>query len=89
MAMLWYLAAPGFMTTEERQLWEKVRSAQLHLSQWREENGIASSKENDPWNCGLIGADIQRQGVVTTLAAVVAVSVATAMSIQLLQVLLF
>ena len=38
---------------------------------------------------GLIGADIQRQGVVTTLAAVVAVSVATAMSIQLLQVLLF
>jgi len=37
---------------------------------------------------GLIGADIQRQGVLTTLTAVVAVSVATAMSIQLLQWLL-
>jgi poly-gamma-glutamate biosynthesis protein PgsC/CapC len=34
---------------------------------------------------GLIGADIQRQGVQTTLIAVVAVSVATAMSVQLLQ----
>jgi len=34
---------------------------------------------------GLIGADIQRQGVLTTLTAVVAVSVATAMSVQLLQ----
>ena len=34
---------------------------------------------------GLIGADMQRQGVVITLAAVVAVSVVTAMSVQLLQ----
>ena len=34
---------------------------------------------------GLIGADIQRQGVLTTLTAVVAVSVVTAMSVQLLQ----
>jgi len=34
---------------------------------------------------GLIGADIQRQGVLTTLTAVVAVSVVTVMSIQLLQ----
>ena len=36
---------------------------------------------------GLIGADMQRQGVVITLAAVVAVSVVTAMSVQLLQLL--
>ena len=34
---------------------------------------------------GLVGADIQRQGVVTTLSAVVAVSIATAISVQLLQ----
>jgi poly-gamma-glutamate biosynthesis protein PgsC/CapC len=34
---------------------------------------------------GLIGADIQRQGVLTTLTAVVAVSIVTAMSVQLLQ----
>ena len=38
---------------------------------------------------GLIGADIQRQGLAVTLAAVVAVSIATAMSVQLLQVVLF
>jgi len=38
---------------------------------------------------GLIGADIQRQGAVTTLTAVVAVSAATAMSVQLLQWVLF
>jgi poly-gamma-glutamate biosynthesis protein PgsC/CapC len=34
---------------------------------------------------GLIGADTQRQGLLTTLTAVVAVSVATAMAVQLLQ----
>jgi len=34
---------------------------------------------------GLIGADIQRQGPLTTLTAVVAVSAVTAMAVQLLQ----
>ncbi len=37
---------------------------------------------------GLMGADIQRQGVAITLSAVVAVSVVTAMSVQLLQLVL-
>jgi poly-gamma-glutamate biosynthesis protein PgsC/CapC len=37
---------------------------------------------------GLIGADMQRQGVAITLAAVVAVSVVAAMSVQLLQLVL-
>ena len=37
---------------------------------------------------GLIGADMQRQGVVTTLTAVVAVSIVTAMSVHLLQLVL-
>jgi len=34
---------------------------------------------------GLVGADMQRQGLVPTLTAVVAVSLATAMGVQLLQ----
>lgn len=34
---------------------------------------------------GLIGADIERQGLLTTTSAVVAVSIVTAMCIQLLQ----
>jgi len=34
---------------------------------------------------GLMGADMQRQGLVPTLTAVVAVSVTTAMAVQLLQ----
>jgi len=38
---------------------------------------------------GLIGADIQRQGLTTTLTAVVAVSFATAMGVQLLQWVMF
>lgn len=38
---------------------------------------------------GLIGADIQRQGLPTTLTAVVAVSAVTAMSVQLLQWAMF
>ena len=38
---------------------------------------------------GLIGADIQRQGVSTTLVAVVSVSIATAMTVQLTQWALF
>ena len=37
---------------------------------------------------GLIGADMQRQGMLMTLAAVVAVSIATAMGVQLLQLVL-
>ena len=37
---------------------------------------------------GLIGADMQRQGLITTLAGVVSVSIATIMCVQLLQVVL-
>lgn len=37
---------------------------------------------------GLMGADMQRQGPVTTLTAVVAVSAVTAMSVHLLQLVL-
>jgi len=65
MAVLWYFAAASVLTAEERLLWEKVRSAQLHLSQWREHNGTATAIEDDPWNCGLIG--LEWSGITTTL----------------------
>lgn len=65
MAGLWYLAAPAVLSTEERMLWQKVRAAQLHLSQWREQNGTAASVESDPWKCGLIG--VEWSGITTTL----------------------
>ena len=65
MAGLWYLAAPVVMTSQEQLLWEKVRAAQHHLSEWRAENSSESPRENDPWNCGLIG--IEWSGITTTL----------------------
>ena len=65
MAVLWYFAAASVLTAEERLLWEKVRSAQLHLSQWREHNGTAAAIEDDPWNCGMIG--LEWSGITTTL----------------------
>jgi poly-gamma-glutamate system protein len=65
MAGLWYVTAPSVLTSKEQLLWEKVRSAQLHLSQWREQNGTAASMESDPWNCGLLG--IEWSGITTTL----------------------
>ena len=65
MAVLWYLSGPSVMTSEEDMLWERVRSAQLHLSQWRQQNGTATPAENDPWQCGMIG--LEWSGVTTTL----------------------
>jgi poly-gamma-glutamate biosynthesis protein PgsC/CapC len=38
---------------------------------------------------GLIGADMQRQGVITTLTGVVTVSIVTAMSVHLLQLVIW
>ena len=64
MAGLWYLAAPSVLTSEERLLWERVRAAQLHLSQWREDSSTATPLKNDPWNCGLIG--LEWSGITTT-----------------------
>lgn len=65
LAGLWYLAAPAVLDTEERLLWEKVRAAQLHLSQWREQNGSAASEQDDRWDCGLIG--VEWSSITTTL----------------------
>lgn len=65
LAGLWFLAGPADLSTKEEQLWEKVRAAQNHLSQWRQLNGTASPTESDPWNCGLIG--LEWSGITTTL----------------------
>jgi len=65
MAGLWYLAAPAVLSSEERALWERVRAAQIHLAQWREQNGTAVEVQSDPWGCGLIG--LEWSGLTTTL----------------------
>lgn len=65
MAVLWYLATPSVLSPDENLLWEKVRAAQLHLLQWRQDNGNASALEDDPWRCGLIG--LEWSGLTTTL----------------------
>jgi poly-gamma-glutamate system protein len=46
-------------------LWEKVRSAQLHLWDWRARQGTETPVEFDPWGCGLIG--VEWSGITTTL----------------------
>ena len=53
------------MNPEENKLWERVRSAQLHLSHWRQQNGTVTPAENDPWQCGMIG--LEWSGVTSTL----------------------
>jgi poly-gamma-glutamate system protein len=65
LAGLWYLAAPATMTPQEQQLWEKVRAAQQHISQWRNQSGSAATDDSDLWSCGLIG--VEWSGITTTL----------------------
>lgn len=65
MAGLWYLAAPVRLTIEESLLWEKVRAAQLHMSNWGEQRGLVVPEGSDPWSCGLIG--VEWSGITTTL----------------------
>jgi poly-gamma-glutamate system protein len=65
LAALWHLAGRDVMSSKERLLWEKTRAAQHHLSEWRRQNGSASTAENDPWNCGLIG--VEWSSITTTL----------------------
>lgn len=62
---LWLSSGPGVPDADERALWNRVRSAQLHLSQWRQQQGTATAAEHDPWNCGLIG--VEWSDITTTL----------------------
>ena len=57
LAGLWYLAATAAMTPDELRQWERVRAAQLHLSQWRQGSGGTVDAAEDRWNCGLIGME--------------------------------
>jgi len=65
MLSLWLLSNPHTATPEEQWLWERVRAAQMHLSEWRKKNGTQTLAEHDPWACGLIG--LEWSGITTTL----------------------
>ena len=54
---LWQLAAPEGLSTDERQLWERVNAAQQHIDQWRSAEGSITDAQSDSWNCGLIGLE--------------------------------
>ena len=69
MLVLWYLGSSSTMTADEQLLWEKVRSAQRHLYQWKPRAGNKADRQSDrqadPWECGLIG--VEWSGITTTL----------------------
>jgi poly-gamma-glutamate system protein len=65
LASLWLLADPLAMSQDEQALWEKARSAQLHVWDWRARQGTGTPEEFDPWGCGLIG--VEWSGITTTL----------------------
>jgi poly-gamma-glutamate system protein len=62
---LWYLGGGAGLSPDENRLWERVRAAQIHMSQWRQDNGAAGAPESDPWQCGLIG--LEWSAITTTL----------------------
>jgi len=57
LAALWRLGGEAGLSPDESRLWDRVRAAQLHMTQWRRDNGTASAPESDPWQCGLIGPE--------------------------------
>lgn len=65
LAALWHFGGDAGLSPDENRLWDRVRAAQLHLTQWRRDNGIAESPESDPWQCGLIG--LEWSAMTTTL----------------------
>jgi len=65
LAALWRLGGDAGLNPEENRLWDRVRAAQLHMTQWRHDKGIAGTPESDPWQCGLIG--LEWSAITTTL----------------------
>jgi len=65
LAGLWYFGGDSGMSADESRLWDRVRAAQLHMTQWRLDNGTSSAPESDPWQCGLIG--LEWSPITTTL----------------------
>ncbi len=65
LVLLWFLGGGPGLSPAEELLWEKVRAAQVHLSQWRQRNGTAAPPGSDPWDCGMIG--VEWSAITTTL----------------------
>jgi len=65
--VLWFLPSRTVITSEEEDLWNRVRSAQDYMYEWRSSNGVESDREHDPWKTGLIG--IEWSPVTTTLGS--------------------
>jgi len=65
LAALWYFGGAAGLSPEESRLWDRVRAAELHVSQWRRDNGTAPTSASDPWQCGLIG--VEWSAITTTL----------------------
>lgn len=65
LALLWFLGGSAGLSPDENRLWDRVRAAQIHLAQWRRDNGTGATSESDPWDCGLIG--IEWSAITTTL----------------------
>ena len=68
MVVIAVLASPVVPRGGERQAWETVRAAQEHVADWRREQGTAASREDDPFDCGLIG--VEWSPLTTTLGSI-------------------
>lgn len=67
LAVLWFLPLRAVLDQGEERSWERVRSAQDYLYEWRLSRGLESNTEDDPWNTGLIG--IEWSPITTTLGS--------------------
>jgi len=65
LAALWHFAGAAGLNPDEDRLWDRVRAAQLHMTQWRQDRGAVTAPESDPWQCGLIG--VEWSAITTTL----------------------
>ena len=65
--VLWYVPQRISPDPDETNLWERVRSAQLHMSRWRARMDCAAPPGADPWGLGLIG--VEWSPVTTTLGS--------------------
>jgi len=57
LVILWFLPLRTALDPGEERLWERVRSAQAHLYEWRLSRGLDSNIEDDPWKTGFIGVE--------------------------------
>lgn len=67
LAVLWFLPMRTALDQGEERLWERVRSSQDYLYEWRLARGLESNTEDDPWKTGLIG--IEWSSITTTFGS--------------------